>query len=49
MQLFSADATIFLKKKISSPLKHKNMPLKVAHNPTVDQQLLVQQVFALCN
>ena len=33
MQLFSADATILKKKKIA-PQNIKNLPSKVAHNPT---------------
>ena len=36
MQLFSADAKIFLKKfsKFFLTPKHKKTPLKIAHNPT---------------
>ena len=34
MQLFSVDATIYLKKKILSPQNMKKPASKVAHNPT---------------
>ena len=51
MQLFSADATIFLKefkKKIAPQNIKKNCPQKLLIIP-LDQQFSVQQVFALCN
>ena len=47
MQLFSADATIFKKKKIA-PQNIKNCPQKLLIIP-LDQQFSIQQVFALCN
>ena len=45
MQLFNADAAMFLKKKVKKnlPPKHKKLPSKVAHNPPSPI------VFALCN
>ena len=51
MQLFSADATIFLKeskKKVLPPKTYKNCPQKLLIIP-LDHEFLVQQVFALCN
>ena len=46
MQLFSADATIFLKKKfiIFLPPKHRKTALKIIIIP-LDQKFLVQKVF----
>ena len=48
MQLFSADATIFRKKKNFAPKNIKQLPSKVAQN-TLDQKFSFQQFFALWN
>ena len=42
MQLFGADAKIFLKKKSNffCPPKHKKLPSKIAHNPTRPRVLI---------
>ena len=48
MQFFSADATIFKKKKLKIFLPPQNCDQKLLIIP-LDQEFLVQQVFAFCN